>query len=303
MAFLSKVLVEKVSYKGWENCIKLSNGVVELIVTIDVGPRLISFAFNGGENEFCEVENQVGTTGGDDWKIYGGHRLWHSPEAKPRCYEPDNAPVKWKKKKNGIILIQNMEPWTQIKKEIEITMSVKKAKVRVLHRITNMGAWPIELSVWALTVMATGGKQIIPEITEETGLLPNRTITLWPYTKMNDPRVTWGEKYIMLDQNDKMSNAFKIGLPNDAGWAAYANHGHLFVKKYKHIVGAKYPDNGASYETYTTDFMMEMETLSPLTSINPETSIEHEEVWYLYDHVEVPENEADIEAKILPLIR
>ncbi|HHW48130.1 MAG TPA: hypothetical protein GXX14_05875, partial [Clostridiaceae bacterium] len=147
---MSAVNIAKKEYKGWKNCIHITNGIIEAIATTDVGPRIIRFGFCGKENEFCEVEDQVGTTGGDEWKIYGGHRLWHSPEVMPRTYMPDNSKIEWKKKKNGVKLSQPVEPWTNIKKEIEFTMSPDKAEVTVLHRLTNKGAWAVELSLWAL---------------------------------------------------------------------------------------------------------------------------------------------------------
>ena len=58
------VKVEKVAYQGWPNCYRISNGTVELIVTTDVGPRVIRFGFPGGENEFMEEAAQLGKTGG-----------------------------------------------------------------------------------------------------------------------------------------------------------------------------------------------------------------------------------------------
>jgi len=301
---MSGVSVIKKEYKGWKNCIEISNGIVDLIATTDVGPRIIRFGFVGKENEFCEVPEQIGTTGGSEWKIYGGHRLWHSPEHKIRTYEPDNFKVEWRKKKNGIKLIQPVEPNTRIKKEMEITMSPDSAKVTVLHRLTNEGLWDVELALWAITVMATGGKEIVPLVKRDTGLLPNMMISLWPYTKLNDPRVCWGEKYITLQQDVNATTPFKFGLPNEKGWAAYANHGHLFVKQYEHIDGAVYPDfSASSYETYTCDFMLEMETLSPIVVLEPGSSIEHTEVWTLHDNVKVPADEEDIDKFILPLIK
>ena len=85
--------MEKVEYKGWSNCVRLSNDLVDLIATTDVGPRIIRFGFVGGENEFKEYEDMMGQTGGDEWRTYGGHRLWHAPEVQPRTYFPDNAPI------------------------------------------------------------------------------------------------------------------------------------------------------------------------------------------------------------------
>jgi len=297
------VKVQKKEYEGWKNCIEISNGIVDVIATTDVGPRLIHFGFKGQENEFCEVEDQVGKTGGDEWNIYGGHRLWHSPEVKPRTYEPDNSPIDWRQLDNGVILTQPVEKLSRIQKQIEVLMSPDEAKVTVHHRLTNKGVWAVELAVWALTVMAPGGKEIIPQVTKDTGLLPNRMISLWPYTKLNDPRVYWGDKYIMLRQDPNIKTPFKIGLPNEEGWAAYANRNHLFVKYFPPYNGEIYPDfSASSYETYTIDFMLEMESLSPLVTLHPEETIEHTEVWVLHDNVKPPENESDIEKVILPLI-
>ena len=31
---------------------------------------------------------EKGKTGGSEWHIYGGHRLWHAPEVMPRTYYP-----------------------------------------------------------------------------------------------------------------------------------------------------------------------------------------------------------------------
>jgi hypothetical protein len=54
------VKVEKIEYKGWRNCYRVSNGEVELIVTSDVGPRVIRFGFVGGQNVFKEFPDQLG---------------------------------------------------------------------------------------------------------------------------------------------------------------------------------------------------------------------------------------------------
>ena len=298
---MGNVTIKKIEYKGWKNCISISNGIIDLVATTDVGPRIISFGFTGGVNEFCEVQDQIGKTGGNEWNIYGGHRLWHSPEAKPRSYEPDNDKIEWKKKKNGIVLTQPVETWAKIQKEIEISVSPQKAEVTLNHRLTNKSAWDVELSVWALTVVATGGTEIIPQVLRETGLLPNRMLSLWPYTKLNDNRVNFGDKYILLKQDKNAVGPFKIGLPNEDGWAAYANNNHLFVKNYNHIKGMMYPDYASSYETYTCDFMLEMESLSPLVLLEPEQTVEHTEVWNLYDNVKLPKNDADVEKNIIPL--
>jgi hypothetical protein len=41
-------MIENVSYGGWPNCLRIANDEVELIVTTDVGPRVIRYGFIGG---------------------------------------------------------------------------------------------------------------------------------------------------------------------------------------------------------------------------------------------------------------
>ena len=47
--------------------------------------------------------------------------------------------------------------------------------------------------------------------------------------------------------------------------------------------------------------MLEVESLGPLTKLAPEQSVEHVETWSLH-RVDVSEDEAAIDAKVLPLI-
>jgi hypothetical protein len=297
--------VEKTDYKGWQNCYRLSNGIVDLIITTDVGPRVIRFGFVNEENEFKEYEDMMGKTGGDEWRIYGGHRLWHAPEEKPRTYFPDNVPVKWEQHPGFVRVIQPTETTTGIQKEIDIRLSPNAAHVEVVHRLRNTNLWAVELSPWALTVMAQGGKGIVPlppRGSHEANLLPTNTLTLWAYTDMTDPRWTWGGKYILLRQDPKVSKPQKIGVMVPDGWAAYARNGHLFVKKFNFVKGATYPDFGASVETFTNNDMLELETVGPLTRLQPGASVEHVEHWFLFKDVLAPNNDADVEKNVLPKV-
>ena len=71
-----QVTVEKVEYKGWKNNLRLSNGEAELILTLDVGPRVISYKLTDGKNVFVELADQLGKSGETEWVARGGHRLW-----------------------------------------------------------------------------------------------------------------------------------------------------------------------------------------------------------------------------------
>jgi len=297
--------MEKVNYQGWPNCYRLSNNVVDLIVTTDVGPRIIRYGLIGRDNEFKEYAEMMGKTGGDEWRIYGGHRLWHSPEGKPRSYFPDNFLVKIEKFPNGVKTIQPLEPTTGILKEIEITLPDNSSHVVVRHRLCNKNLWAIDLAPWALTVMAQGGKCIIPlppRGSHEGELLATSLMALWAYTDLADPRWTWGTKYIMLRQDSKAAKPQKVGVMDSDGWIAYARNNHLFVKKFEFHKNAMYPDYGCSIETFTNADMLEVETVAPMVRLEPGQAVEHVEHWFLFDNVPTPSNDADVDKNVLPKV-
>jgi len=299
--------IDRCAYGGWRNCVHLSNDVVELIVTLDVGPRVIRFGFIGGENEFKEYDTQLGQTGGNDWRIYGGHRLWHAPEDEARTYFPDNQPVALEQHNGFARLIQQVETTTGIKKEIDFRLAADSAHVEVVHRLRNTNPAAVELAPWALTVMSPNGVAILPlppRRSHPEDLTPGNALTLWKYTDMSDPRWTWGRKYILLRQDSASSvKPQKVGAAVPDGWIMYARAGHLFVKTFRHDAGASYPDMGCSAEAFTNQEMLEIETLGPLTSIASGQAVEHVETWRLFRDVPVPHTDADVDAHVLPRLK
>jgi len=289
------VTVKEIEYGPWGHCVQVSNGIVDVVATLDFGPRLIRFGFTGGDNLFLEDTEQkvvssgerFAPVGGGSWHIYGGHRLWSGPEAEPRTTYPDNEPVVWEALSDGIVLTPPQEQWTQLQKQMEVRLDAATSTVTVVHRITNTGPWAVTFAPWALSVMAPGGKAIVPQVQRETGLLANRIISVWSYAKMNDPRIAWGERFITLQQ-DRTLPPFKIGTNNEEGWAAYHNGDNLFVKRYEHLQEGTYPDNGVSFETYTNELFLELETLGELKPVAPGETVKHTETWELYKADSLP---------------
>ena len=80
-------------YHGWPNSYRITDGNIELVVTTDVGPRIMRYGFADGQNLFYECPPQLGGTGEPWWLLRGGHRLWIAPELIPETYALDNGPV------------------------------------------------------------------------------------------------------------------------------------------------------------------------------------------------------------------
>ena len=296
---------EKINYNGWPNCIRLYNDEIELIVTTDIGPRIVKFGYINKQNFFYLVPEHYGKIGGGEWRIYGGHRLWLAPETMPHSYNPDNEKVEFAVYNNRIKLIQPKETITGIVKEMEITLSHDKNEVKVLHRLVNQNLWDVEVAPWSLSVLAQGGRAIVPQEPYGEGddyLLPARPLALWQFTKMNDPRWIWGAKYIQAKQDTSAISEQKIGVMNKQGWTAYCLNGELLIKKFDFNPDALYPDYGCNNEIYINGHFLEIETLGPLTKIPPGGVVEHMEHWLL-TKATADESEESIDANILPPVK
>jgi hypothetical protein len=219
-----------------------------------------------------------------DFHFRGGHRLWHAPEAMPRTYSPDIGGLKITELPDGVILEAETEPGTGIRKRIEIRLAADKPSVSLTHTLINEGMWPVELAPWAITQFRLGGTVILPMPvgnSDPAGLLHNRQIALWPYTRINDPRVKLGDEFILF-KADALLPPFKIGYFSPPGWMAYWRDGVLFRKTFEVQAGLPHPDNNCNAEMYCGNQFVELESLGPLKTLNPNDSAIHVETWDIY---------------------
>jgi len=283
---------ERILHSEYGNCVRLGDGVAELLVAVDYGPRVMSYSLVGGRNVLfnnSDPDNVKKGAAFDEafypgayWNIYGGNRLWVSPHSFPRAFYPDNEPVDAELLPDGAIFRCPPQKVNEVRNEVEIRMDGAGGKVSLRFRVTNVGKAPKRMGAWSVTAVAPGGLEIIPQPTLPAGVLPNRRIALWDYTAMRDARIYWGDRYIAVRQDPRDERPLKLGINNVDGWACYLNSGTCFLCRHPHVEGAEYPDFGVSYETYTHDRMLEMESLSPLALVAPGDSVEHRESWELF---------------------
>ena len=223
--------METVNFMGHE-CVLLENGKIKLLISRSIGPRILSLRFAGDENLLAELPNLVlDCPGSGNLHLYGGHRLWHSPEEPSRTYLPDDFPVEIIPVENGYMVTQEVEAKTGLQKSMEIRLPSDAPQVIIKHSLSNQGLWPVICAPWAITQLKAGGVVILPQSCKETGVLPNRSLALWPYTNPSHPNVTWGQNHILA--RAEMDTPFKIGFPNPRGWLAYRLNETLLVKHAK----------------------------------------------------------------------
>ena len=286
-------MIQEIPYAGWNRNLRIQGRTTELIVTLDVGPRIIRYAFHDARNVFLEMPEQLGGSGEKEWMIRGGHRFWTAPEA-DHSYELDNEPVTWKKLgENGVEIIQPVSQAWSMQKSLRVEL-LDREVVRVTHRLTNVGAQPLDITPWALSVMAPGGVALVPQprvdfhpsefpegrVTQPDDFLPNRELILWPFTNITDGRYAFSEHFLRLSHHPERP-ATKIGLKLATGWIAYQNGDFVFAKHFAYNPSLPYPDLGANFELFTNINILELESLAPSVPLAPGAVREHVEHWVL----------------------
>ncbi len=280
------------SFKDYGKVVSISNGIIEAYITVDIGPRIIHFGYVGGQNIMYADRSALGSKTNKEftdffgkdkkWENLGGHRIWTSPEAYPQTYYPDDCKVEYEKTDCGVVFTPKAEAENGVAKQLEIKMNKDTADMQVTMRVKNISKKSIEFAIWGLSVSNQGGTLIIPMNDNDTGLLSNRIVSVWPYTDMSDNRIYWGKKYVTLHQDTNATSPIKLGFDLNKGTVYYVLGDDIFRKSYAtYHPTSKYPDGGCSFETYTNNLFIEVESLGELKEVKPNETSEHTENWSL----------------------
>lgn len=271
--------------------ITLSNGTVEFSVSLDVGPRIISFKTVNGENIMFNDYNDVVSKDishvygeGKVWHIYGGHRLWLSPE-EDATYYPDNGKVSYQMTENGIIVSPGIWKKTNVIPKMEINF-IDSHKIEVKHQIKNTGD-KREFCIWGLTVMKAGGELKFNLSNDEKQYLPNRNLVFWPYDDLCDKRFRLENGEVYLKSDVSIPEPYKIGAFNSHFRAIYNielnGQKVKFIKKTLNVPdNGNYPDYCCNFECYCSNYIHEIESLSQIKVLEKDGIMEHTEFWEIY---------------------
>jgi hypothetical protein len=267
----------------------LENEHLRLEYLTTAGPRIISLSFHGAPNLLADLYDLTADTPLGKYFFLGGHRLWTSPESFEKTYIPDKSGLQVKPIPNGVLLTGLSEPVSGVRKTIQIEIEKNRPSVRLVHSMTNESPEPITVAPWAISMFRLGGTVILPQTVgrvDADGLLPNRQLSLWPYTRLKDERIILRDDFILIRAQAALP-PLKVGFLNTAGWLAYWRDGILFRKSFDLHPGAAYPDGGCNAESYCGDRFVELETLGPLGRLEPGVATQFTETWELFDGLDV----------------
>ena len=278
------VVQEQTIFEGFSS-VKLSNDLLSIWITENVGLRVLGLSLMGEENLLAVLpEAKLPVEGAEDYSLKGGHRLWYGPENPLTTYITDDRPVEIVTVENGINVIQPVDDVSSIQKSFLIILDENQAIVTINHKLLNQGNDDFELMPWAITMLKPGGVGLIPLQTgfeDKYGLLPNRKLVFWPYTEVKSPYLEINDQAIAV-RASMTEGALKIGTANPENWLAYTIDGNLFVKRSEYQKQMKYSDMGASSQIYCNPDVIEIETQGPVVRLKQGQFVEHQEIWEIY---------------------
>ena len=275
----------------------LENEHIRLEYLTTAGPRIVGLSYHGSPNLLADVSDLGWDTPNGAYHLLGGHRLWIAPESPEKTYVPDGSGLTVRATPLGVELNGASESATGVRKSLRIELDPSAARLRLYHTIVNENSSPLEFAPWSITQFCLGGTALLPQPvgnTDPHGLLPNRRLVLWPYTRMHDPRLVLRDDCILVRAEAALPPV-KLGYASQAGWLAYWWNGSLFRKIFDlQQPGATYPDEGCNAEVFCGDRVVELESLGALNTLAPGGSAQLTETWELFSNLEVPFISAEI---------
>ena len=290
-----------VSFGSYGSCVRMENSGTEMVVSTEFGPRILSFGSVGGKNVFFLFPDGKGPLGEDGYLLYGGHRLWIAPEVPAKTMQPDNSPVEVSAVGNGFKFTTPKDS-NNVQKSVQIR-TLPNGVWELTHSVQNLGAYDIDLALWALSMLDQGSIVVFPNapfIPHTERVLPARPLVLWHYTSLGDSRWTWGKKLTRLQQSNELG-PIKVGTFINQGYAAAQCADGLLVKRFEVSAEKSHLDMGCNFETFTNEEMIEIETLSAEVRLAPGESVTHAELWKFYPGETLPTDDEAAASKLAQL--
>ncbi|HEX6300507.1 MAG TPA: hypothetical protein VF148_08600 [Acidimicrobiia bacterium] len=254
-------------------------GPYRLQIATDFGPRITSLRWDRCPELLAQLGPEVNIEhDGGVYPFRGGHRLWASPEVPAVTYASDDHECAVAEAGGLVTVSAPADPAGLVK---EITVSLDGESLLVDHKITKADGDTASLAAWAITQFPLGGTAILPLIGEDTAPSANRYLVIWPYTSIEDRRVTFCDDALELEA--KSGHPLKFGVGPAPGRLGYFLDGVVFIKEIEPATGRIVPDHGAVGQVYIGEHFCELESVGGITDLSRGRDAVLRERWTVVD--------------------
>lgn len=252
-------------------------GPYQLEVATRFGPRITSLRRDDGPEMLANLGSDVTLDHeSGSYAFRGGHRLWASPEVPSITYSPDDHDCSVSLSDNTLSVTAPPDAAGLVK---EIRVSLDDDALVLDHAISGVGGEPVLLAAWAISQLPLGGTAILPLVGDNTAPSPNRYLVVWPYTSIEDHRVTLRDDVLEVSATDGPQLKFGGGpTPRRLG---YIRDGYVFIKEIESAANRVVPDFGAAGQIYVGQGFCELESVGALTELSDGVAAVLRERWML----------------------
>ena len=253
-------------------------GPYQIEVAGDFGPRITSLRMDGGPEMLVRLgPDAVIRHDGGTFAFRGGHRLWASPEIPAITYASDDHPCDMAEFDGSLVVVAPPDTAGLVK---EMAVSLEDESLVVDHRLTSSG-FSGAVAPWAITQFPLGGTAILPLAGEDIAPNPNRYLVMWPYSSVEDRRVTLCDDVLELEA--AAGPQLKFGVGPAPGRLGYLRDGLIFLKEIEPAAGREVPDFGAVAQVFVGSGFCELESVGALTELSQGASTVLRERWTVLD--------------------
>jgi hypothetical protein len=308
----------------------MSNGHAAVSVVPAAGGRVLEFSLDGQQalwvnpalrGKLFPVPKRPTTW--NDWRNYGGYKLWPAPESLwpkrvgdgPDPFLDGGAASVEVLSQRGLRLTgaPSLDMGLLFVRELELDPRTGVLTVR--QRMRNLGTRPVEWSIWDVTQIPALVKKGPPA---GAAFAPRRVFDpAWVFFPAN-PNSTHRNGILPLGAGqDQWKNeggliiteyqgvSGKIGADSPSGWMVGVAGDLAYIKRFpKRRAGASYPDKGSTVEVYTSDKTLsyiEMEVLGPLVRLESGEETSYPETWALAKLSHPIRQRADVPTAVVEL--
>lgn len=248
-------------------------------IASDFGPRITSLRLGQGPEQFVSLGKEIALDyPGGTFEFRGGHRLWAAPEDPEVTYASDTHDCVISQGDEVVTVTAPQDDAGLVK---EITVSAEGGSLVVQHRLTSFSESGMTAAPWAITQLPMGGTAIVPFQAEDTAPSANRYLVLWPYTSIEDRRVSLCDEAVEVRALD--GPRLKLGVGPSPGRLGYYKEGVAFIKEVEPAADREVPDFGAAGQVYIGQGFCELESVGGLTDLSSEGEAVLSERWSIVE--------------------
>lgn len=292
--------IKQLTLENYGKCVSINNNTVKIIVSVDFGPKIIFWGYLNGENmlfipyDISEHKEDINQNIPSDifFKRYG-HELMLEYENGKLAFLSSGTTV-YSIFSEGISFSCS-NPKLGLAVNLEIIIQDNTDNIMVIHGIENINQKAQSFSICSSTCVTNDGILLVPQNTENMENFPNRVLSLWQKSNINDSRLYIANEYIRFKNtvNDELP-ILKLGLNNKNAWATYAKHGNIFLKHYLHNKKSKYLNFDSSFIIDYRKESLSLKVLSPIYKVQKNEVAKMVEYWSIFptkvnfdDHKEI----------------